>query len=40
LAGRIAANRTPHLVSEVHWIAGTPTSTYPDEEWTAPRTVA
>ena len=41
LARRIVANPRPHPVSsEVHWIAGTPTSTYPDEEWTAPRTVA
>ena len=40
LAGWIAANRRPHLVSEVQWIAGTPHSTHPDGEWTAPRTVA
>ena len=27
--------------AEVHWLAGTPGSTWPrDEEWAAPRTVA
>jgi putative flavoprotein involved in K+ transport len=31
----------PGAGSEVHWIAGTPDSTFPsDEYWTAPRTVA
>lgn len=38
LAGRVLAARP---AAEVHWIAGTPYSTWPtDEEWTAPRTVA
>jgi putative flavoprotein involved in K+ transport len=39
LAGRIAS--FSGLVSEVRWLAGTPTSTYPsDDDWIAPRTVA
>jgi putative flavoprotein involved in K+ transport len=52
LAGRIAARltglrprhgTTPHdpASAGVHWLAGTPGSTWPrDEEWAAPRTVA
>ncbi|KAA9160573.1 MSMEG_0569 family flavin-dependent oxidoreductase [Amycolatopsis acidicola] len=41
LVSHIAAAGRPGAGSEVHWIAGTPESTYPgDEYWTAPRTVA
>jgi putative flavoprotein involved in K+ transport len=41
LAARVCEfNRRP-AQAEVHWIAGTATSTYPrDEDWVAPRTVA
>jgi putative flavoprotein involved in K+ transport len=39
LATHIASARRP--ADGLHWIAGTPESTYPaDEYWTAPRTVA
>ncbi|HEX3788839.1 MAG TPA: MSMEG_0569 family flavin-dependent oxidoreductase [Pseudonocardiaceae bacterium] len=41
LAEQIVAARHRRLAGGVHWIAGTPNSTYPrDEDWTAPRTVA
>ncbi|HET6499979.1 MAG TPA: MSMEG_0569 family flavin-dependent oxidoreductase [Amycolatopsis sp.] len=41
LASRVVAAARPGAAGEVHWIAGTPESTFPSEEyWTAPRTVA
>jgi putative flavoprotein involved in K+ transport len=40
LTGRITEFGRPSR-TEVHWIAGTPTSTHPrDDDWVAPRTVA
>ncbi len=40
LADEISAYPRPDVVSDVYWIAGRPGSTCPDDEWTAPRTVA
>jgi putative flavoprotein involved in K+ transport len=41
LAVRITQQSSTHRAFDVRWIAGTSTSTYPDDEhWVVPRTVA
>jgi putative flavoprotein involved in K+ transport len=40
LADQVTAHRTRQWGDDVRWIAGSPTETFPDRDWSIPRTAA